>query len=321
MRLAKAIFLDVASIYPDDLSLTPLKEVADWRWFDNFDITQDQSSGSGLYDAEIIVSNKVHLDRHFLERCNKLKLICVAATGFNNIDIDAARENHIAVCNVRSYATPSVSQHVFSLLLALNRKLLCYRDDVKNGLWSDSEFFCNYASPLSELQGKTLGIIGYGELGKSVAKIAKCFAMKVLIAKRDKHDSREVRVDLSELLSSSDVVSLHCPLTRSNVRMIAADELALMKSDAILINTARGGLVDEKALLDVLLNNEIGGAALDVLEEEPPSKDNPLIVYQANNLIITPHIAWASRESRQRLMDEIAKNILAFQQGNPRNIV
>lgn len=322
MNKPLAVFLDKASLYPDDLDFSSLDNVARWQWFDNVNVSDVQHC---VEDAEIIVTNKVLLDRGTIESSKQLKLICVAATGINNIDIEAAKQQGVKVCNVRAYATPSVVPHVFSLILSLNRKLFSYKESVINGDWSQSDFFCYFAEPINELEGRTIGIIGYGELGHAVAKIAKCFGMKVLIAHSHKAggdtDSPEERVDLNTLLSASDVVSLHCPLTENNRHMISENELALMKSDAILINAARGGLIDEKALLYALENKQIGAAALDVLEEEPPSVNNSLTCYQANNLIVTPHIAWASRQSRQRLINEIAKNIQVHQQGQSRNIV
>jgi glycerate dehydrogenase len=318
MKKPIALFLDKASLYPDDLDFSQLEAVASWQWFDH---VASSDARHCLENAEIAVSNKVLLDREVIDNSKHLKLICVAATGVNNVDIDAARQRGIKVCNVRAYATPSVAQHVFSLILCLNRKLISYKQAVNDGRWSNSDFFCYFGDPISELEAKVIGIIGYGELGKRVAKIAECFGMKVLIAKRDQADRRGGRVDLTTLLSTSDVVSLHCPLTESNYHMIGADELKVMKPEAILINTARGGLVDEAALLDALKNRKIAAAGLDVLEQEPPSLDHPLINYQADNLIVTPHVAWSSRESRQRLVNEIAMNIQAYVAGQPRNIV
>ncbi len=318
MKKPIALFLDKASLYPDDLDFSQLEAAANWQWFDHVSSSDVQHC---LEDAEIAVSNKVLLDRDVIDNSKHLKLICVAATGFNNVDIDAARQRGIKVCNVRAYATPSVAQHVFSLILCLNRKLISYKQAVNDGRWSNSDFFCYFGDPISELEAKVIGIIGYGELGKRVAKIAECFGMKVLIAKRDQADRRGGRVDLTTLLSTSDVVSLHCPLTESNHHMIGADELKVMKPEAILINTARGGLVDEAALLDALKNRKIAAAGLDVLEQEPPSLDHPLINYLGDNLIVTPHVAWSSRESRQRLVNEIAMNIQAYVAGQPRNIV
>lgn len=322
MKKPFALFLDRASLYPDDLDLTVLADVATWQWFDNAKPVDVQDY---LQDAEIIVSNKVVINREVMENCKQLKLICVAATGVNNIDIEAAHRCGITVCNVSAYATSSVVQHVFSLLLYLNRKLSSYRQCVIDGGWSQSDFFCCFGEPVSDLEGKTIGITGYGELGRAVARVAECIGMQVLIARshkaRGNADADPRRVDLTTLLSSSDVVTLHCPLTKSNRHMIAANELALMKADAILINAARGGLVDEAALLKALRNRQIGGAALDVLEQEPPAASHPLINYHGDNLIITPHVAWASRQSRQRLVNEIAKNIHAYMQGKPRNVV
>jgi len=317
-----ALFLDKASLYPDDLDFSALDDVASWQWFDNANVSEIQHA---LEVAEIIVTNKVLLNRGIIESCKQLKLICVAATGVNNVDVAAANQQAIKVCNVRAYATASVTQHVFALLLSLNRKLPSYSESATNGDWSRSEFFCYFGEPFNDLEGKTLGIVGFGELGRSVAKVAECFGMKVSIAHShntgDKKDSREGRVDLTTLLSTSDVVSLHCPLTESNYHMIGESELSLMKPGAILINTARGGLVDEHALLNALKNKKIAAAALDVLDEEPPSVNHELLNYHVDNLIITPHVAWASRESRQRLVDEITENIRVFLQGRPRNIV
>ncbi len=341
MNKLTAVFLDKASLYPNDLDFSALDEVAQWQWFDNANIVANVDEARHfLATAEILVSNKVLLNKEVIDCCKQLKLICVAATGVNNVDVEAARQRGIQVCNVRAYATSSVVQHVFSLILALSRKLLPYHHSAKNGNWARSEFFCYFDAPFSDLDGKTLGIIGYGELGRSVEKIAQCFGMNVLIACRHntvnesssseagsgdaglgEADSSEERVALTKLLSQSDVVSLHCPLTENNYHMIGEKEFALMKRDAILINTARGGLVDEKALLQVLSDKTIAGAGLDVLESEPPAANNVLLNYQGDNLIITPHIAWASRESRQRLVNEVAKNIQVFQQGRLRNVV
>ncbi len=318
MKKPIALFLDKASLYPDDLDFSQLDDVASWQWFDHVSSSDVQHC---IENAEIVVSNKVLLDREVIDNSKHLKLICVAATGVNNVDINAARQRGIKVCNVRAYATSSVAQHVFSLILSLNRKLISYKRSVNDGSWSNSDYFCYFGEPISDLEGKVIGIIGYGELGKRVAAIAECFGMEVLIAKRDQADRRGGRVDLTTLLSTSDVVSLHCPLTENNHHMVGIDELNVMKPEALLINTARGGLVDEAALLDALKNKKIAAAGVDVLEQEPPSLDHPLINYHADNLIVTPHIAWSSRESRQRLVNEIAMNIQAYVAGQPRNIV
>jgi glycerate dehydrogenase len=330
----RALFLDKASLYPDDLDFSELEKVADWQWFDNAHLDDIQHT---LADADIIVSNKVVLDSAIIDRCEQLGLICVAATGVNNVDLKAAKRNEITVCNARAYATSSVVQHVFTLLLSLSRKLGAYQRSAHDRDWANSDFFCYFGEPFDDLGGKTLGVIGYGELGRAVAKVAACFGMKVLVA-RGHHEAissvsaatvstgegqagAEQRVGLKTLLSESDVVSLHCPLTEKNHHLIDEQALSLMKPESILINTARGGLVDEQALLQALKERQIAAAGLDVLAEEPPSVDNELLHYRTDNLIVTPHVAWASRSSRQRLVDEITENINAYLHGTPRNCV
>mgnify|MGYP001814581502 CR=1 FL=1 len=314
----QALFLDKASLYPDDLDFTVLEGLADWQWFDK---ANPGDIGHSLHQAEIIVSNKIVLDSPLIERCENLELICVAATGFNNIDIAAAKERGVKVCNARAYATASVVQHVFSLVLSLNRKLSTYHRAAIDGHWSQSDFFCYFGESISDLEGKTLGIVGYGELGKHVAKVAQGFGMDVMVARRSDGDKRAGRVALEKLLKEADVISLHCPLTSDNYHMISAHELSMMKSTSILINTARGGLIDEPALLSALKNNEIAAAGLDVLEHEPPAVGDALLDHHADNLIITPHIAWASQQSRQRLVNEIVLNIQAYQSGQLRNVI
>jgi glycerate dehydrogenase len=319
VKFDKAVFTDLGSVQPQDLDLSTLQSaVLQWRWYD---LIAASEMPAALADAEVVVSNKVWLGAQQLAMAPKLKLVCIAATGTNNIDLSAAAKRGVAVCNVRAYATPSVVQHVFALLLSLTTHLDSYRESVRRGDWSRSPFFCLFGESIRELRGRTLGIIGYGELGRAVAGIAHAFGMKVLLAARDESDTREGRLPLHELLPRLDVLSLHCPLTETNRNLIGANELALMKADAVLINTARGGLVDEAALLDALQNHRLAGAALDVLEKEPPAEGNALIKAGLPNLIVTPHIAWASRESRQRLVDEIALNISAFTGGNIRNQV
>jgi len=320
----RGTFLDLASVHPDDLDLSRLKStVDDWQLLDATDRGEVVSAIAG---SEVVVTNKVVLDARCFEQSDRLKLVCVAATGFNNIDINAARQHGVTVCNVRGYATASVAQHVFMLLLSLVTSADRYRREVDSGEWSRSEFFCLLGHPVRELEGMVLGVVGYGELGRAVARIAECFGMKLLIARRDEQDQREGRIALHELLPQVDVLSLHCPLTADNHGLIGRREIALMKPDALLINTARGGLVDESALVAALRSGKLGGAGLDVLEKEPPPLDSPTLSSATrksglDNLIITPHTAWASRQSRQRLIDEIAENILAFNRGDARNVV
>ena len=319
MKLTRAAFLDLASVYRGDLDLSALEAaVPEWLWFDK---VEPEQLASVLSDIEVVVCNKVVIDRPLLQKATQLKLICIAATGTNNVDLNAAHDLSIPVCNVRSYATASVVQHVFSLLLSLTTRLMEYQQAIKNNEWAKSEHFSLLDFPVRELQGRTLGIVGYGELGQAVASVAESFGMKVLIAKRDDNDERSGRLALHEMLPQVDVLSLHCPLTETNRHFIAAKEFALMKPDAVFINTARGGLVDESALLDALKNNRLAGAALDVLDHEPPSETDFLIHSDLPNLIITPHIAWASIESRQRLIDGVARNISAFISGQAAGLV
>jgi glycerate dehydrogenase len=313
MKLEKAAFLDLASVTRGELDLTALKDaVPEWLWFDNI---SEAELSDVLADVDVVVSNKVMLDEAKLRNAKHLKLICVAATGTNNVDMKAAEKFGITVRNVPAYATASVVQHVFTLLLSLTTRIDEYRQAVQSGEWSRSEFFCLLDFPIRELQGKTLGIVGYGELGQAVSRVASAFGMDVLIARRNREDTRPGRIPLGEMLESVDVLSLHCPLNEDTRGLIGKGELALMKHDAVLINTARGGLVDEAALLEALESKKLGGAGIDVIEQEPPAEDNPLLKADLPNLILTPHIAWASVESRQRLIDGVARNLSALVAG------
>jgi len=315
----KGVVLDLKSIDNGDIDLAKLKAVIrDWQTYDS---TLDTDAVSRISNADIVITNKVKLQKSHLELAPKLKLICIAATGTNNVDLDTAAKAGITVANVTNYATPSVVEHVFCLILALTRKLNQYQTAVRDDRWQKSPFFCLLDYSINELAGKTLGIIGFGVLGKAVAKLAEALGMQVLIAARKGGKPKHGRTALEELLTKSDVVSLHCPLTPETQGLIGVEELALMKPSAILINTARGGIVDEKALFNAIQSQSIAGAGVDVLSEEPPKHGNPLLDVQLPNLIVTPHIAWASVESRQRLVDEIAENIIAFQNGMPRNVV
>ncbi|WP_455196491.1 2-hydroxyacid dehydrogenase [Kaarinaea lacus] len=315
----KGVVLDAKSIDNGDIDFSGLESVVEyWQYYDN---THRDEIQMRIQDADIVVANKVNLQKQHITQANRLKLICVAATGTNNIDLEAAAELGICVTNVTNYATPSVVQHVFCLILALSRKLNQYQAAIRNGRWQQSEFFCLLDYPISELAGKTLGIIGYGVLGQAVAAVGEAFGMRVLVADRKGVAPREGRVTFEQLMSESDVVSLHCPLTAETSNLIDEKELALMKPGALLINTARGGIVNEAALVTALESGKLGGAGFDVLGNEPPTQGNPLLELKLSNLIVTPHIAWASVEARQRVIDEIVKNIAAFRKGEPRNIV
>jgi glycerate dehydrogenase len=313
------VFLDLRTVDRDDLDLTSLRSaVTQWTCHD---WTDPSRVIDRIGDADIVVSNKVRLDAAALESAPKLKLVCIAATGINNVDLDACRARNITVCNVTGYATPSVVEHVFAQILNLMRKLNEYRQAIEAGRWQHAGDFCLLDYPIRELKGLTLGVVGYGELGRAVAATAGAFGMNVRIAERRGVSPRPGRIALEQLLASSHVVSLHCPLTDETRNLIGASELALMRQDAILVNTARGGIVDEAALLKAIRTGRIAGAAVDVLSEEPPHRGNPLLETALPNLLVTPHIAWASINARQRLIDEIATNIDAWLNGMRRNVV
>lgn len=316
----KAVFLDYASIDTGDLDRSRLAAIAPhWEWHDATDAEDILERVQG---AAILVSNKVPLGREVLRQADDLKLICVAATGTDKIDLQAARELGIQVSNVVGYATPVVVQHVFALLLALTTRLIPYHQEVRSGAWQAQGNFCLLNHPISELSGKVLGIVGYGELGRGVARLAECFGMQVLVAQRPGSErSQSGRLPLPEVLAQVDALSLHIPLADNTRNLLGRKELAMLKPGAFLINTSRGGIVDEQALADSLRSGHLGGAGMDVLSQEPPAHDNPLLAGDIPNLILTPHTAWASVESRQRLLDEIAHNIRAFYTGGSRNCV
>lgn len=314
-----AVFLDLASVDRGDLDLAALRRVAaSWATYAQ---TPAELTAARIGDAVVAVTNKVVVDRAVMTACPGLRLICVAATGTNNVDLEAARERGIAVCNVTGYATPSVVQHVFALMLALTTRLAEHAAAAQDGRWAASDLFCVLDFPFRELTGKTLGIVGYGELGRGVARVAEAFGMSVLVAQRPGGSPQQGRMPLDELLARSDVVTLHVPLADNTRGLIGERELALMKPDALLIDTARGGIVDEAALIAALRAGRLGGAGVDVLAVEPPRTGSPLLEDLPPNLIVTPHVAWASREARQRLLDEVALNIRAFSEGHERNRV
>ena len=319
IKMSPGVVLDLASIDRGDIDLSPLHSVCE-RW-EIHPHTAPQETRRRIRDAVVVVSNKVVLNRELLESAPGLKLVGVAATATNNVDLQAAQKLDIAVANVTGYATPAVVQHVFALMLAHATKLFEYHRGVFEGAWADSEHFCVLDHPIRELAGRTLGIVGYGELGRAVAEVASAFGMAVLVAQRPGGPAQADRIQLAELLPRVDVLTLHCPLVEDTRNLIGADELGRMKPDALLINTARGGIVDEKALANALRMGTIGGAAVDVLTTEPPRDGNPLLDPTIPNLIVTPHIAWASRECRQRLVREVAENIRAFSQDRVRNRV
>ena len=272
--------------------------------------------------ANIVITNKVVISADIIADNPQLELIAVSATGVNNVDIEAAKAAGIAVCNVRAYGNESVAEHAFMLMIALMRNLPAYQRDVAAGLWEKSPFFCHYGAPIQDLNGKTLAVFGRGNIGRTLARYAQAFGMRVVFAEH-KHASavREGYVSFEDAVRAADVLSLHCPLNAQTENMIGENELQQMKPGAVLINCGRGGLVDENALVAALKYGQIGGAGVDVLTEEPPRSGNPLLKTRLPNLIVTPHTAWASREALDRLFDILLANINAFVKGEAQNRV
>lgn len=305
--MSKGVFLDVETM-GSDISLSPISSLfSQWQQYRQ---TAPEQIIERCQDASVIIVNKVVLDELTIKSLPQLKLIAVAATGMNNIDLDCANKLGIKVVNVQGYAAPAVAQHCFTLLLQLAGRSRQYNQFIEQSGWQQSSYFCNLDYPMMELSGKTFGVIGHGSLGQATAKIAQAFGMIVLVSERPNADVvREGRVSFERLLEQSDVVSLHCPLTADNTYMIDRKALDKMKKSALLINTSRGGLIDEPALVEALSNNQIAGAALDVLSQEPPVNGNVLLDYKQPNLIITPHIAWATVKARTRCVAILSDNI------------
>ena len=313
MATMAAVFLDYNTIGPDDLDPSPLIDcLPDIEFYGS---TTPDEVKDRIQNAEFILTNKVQLNSSNLEEAKKLKFIGLTATGADNIDLDYAKKKNIRVCNIRAYCTQSVVEHVFGVLLSLTHNLRSYSQLVDGGDWQKSDDFCLLQYPIKELSSMKLGVVGYGELGRNVAKMGKAFGMSVIINTRSKNEfnSEEEHVTFKRLLEESDVVSLHCPLTIETKNLIGIEEVKLMKPSSILINTARGGLIDSEALLFALKNGMIAGAAIDVLPEEPPINGNALLEYKKLNLIMTPHIAWGTIEARQNAINQLADNIKAFQ--------
>jgi glycerate dehydrogenase len=275
-----------------------------------------------LRDATIAICNKVGLRANTLSQLPKLKLIAVAATGTDNVDLEYCRAHNIAVCNTRGYAVSSLPEHALMLMLALRRNLVAYRDDVKAGRWQEAKKFCLLDHPIGDLRGTVLGIVGYGTLGQAMAQLGRAIGMEVIVAERKQGPSiRPERRSFADVLRLSDVLSLHCPLTDETRDLIGPSELSQMKRDALLINTARGGLIDDHALLEALKSGKIGGAGIDVLRVEPPREGNPLLEANLPNLIVTPHNAWASKQAMQTLGSQLIETLEAFVRGEPRNLI
>lgn len=319
MTLRRAVFLDHSSLDLGDLDLSRLRGC-----FDELQLhptTAPHEVAERLQGASVAITNKVHLDATALAACPDLRLILVSATGTNNVDLQAARAQGIVVSNCQGYGTPSVAQHTLALLLALATRLPDYQQAVADGKWAQARQFCLLDFPIVELEGKTLGLLGHGELGGAVARLAEAFGMRVLSGQLPGRPARDDRLSLAELLPQVDALTLHCPLNDSTRNMIGAAELALLKPGVFVVNTARGGLIDEQALADALRSGHLGGAATDVLSVEPPVNGNPLLAGDIPRLVVTPHSAWGAVEARQRIVGQLAENAEAFLQGNPRRVV
>ena len=312
----KIVILDGHALNPGDLSWDVLKTFGTVTYYDRTPTEAEAIQRIG--DAEIILTNKVPITDSLLAACPSIRLVCVLATGYNVVDCKAARARNIPVCNVPSYSTDAVAQFTFALLLELCNQVGLHTQSVHAGEWTSCPDFCYWKTPLMELSGKTMGIIGYGRIGKAVAKIAAAMGMKVLTHSRTQYPG-ESHVSLNELLASSDVVTLHCPLFPETQGIINAESISKMKDGAILINTSRGPLIDEQAVANALSCGKLRGAAVDVVSKEPIPGDSPLLT--APNCIITPHIAWAPLETRQRLLDCVVDNIQCFLDGHPQNVV
>lgn len=317
----KGVFLDSDSIAQERLDLSKLMGLPiDWTFYPQ---TLPEQRQERIGDAEIVLTNKVPMDAEIMAACPNLKLIAVVATGTNVIDINAARENNVGVANVSGYGSFAVAQHSMALLLALAANVQRYSDDVRAGKWAAQDQFCLLDYPMYELQGKKLVIVGYGEIGQSVARMAESFGMEILVGATRPGASTSAdgieRRPLEELLPIADAISFHCPLTDETKNLIDTPQLKAMKKSALIINTARGGLVNEVALAQALKDGEIGGAGIDVLTVEPPKAGNPLLDPDIKNLILTPHCAWGPDETRQRLLNEVVHNVEAFLNGESRN--
>ena len=316
----KLVILDGYALNPGDLSYDVYRQFGELTIYDRTDSEDEAIRRIG--DSQIVILNKTPITETLLDACPSIKMICVQATGYNVVDCQAARRRGIPVCNVPTYGTVAVAQFTMALLLEICHKIGFHDRLVHEGEWVKSPNFCFWRSHQMELAGKTLGIIGFGRIGRATAALAKAFGMKVLAHSRSQCTeglALAEYVDLDTLLQSSDVVSLHCPLFPETAKLINAASIAKMKDGAILLNTSRGGLVDEAALAQALADGKLRAAAVDVVSSEPMTADNPLLT--APNCIITPHMAWAPIESRQRLLDCTVENIRSFLDGNPQNVV
>jgi glycerate dehydrogenase len=318
----KAVFPDFATVSRGDIDLAALERTG--IDLSLYPVTAPGDLAARIAPAEILITNKIRIGAAELAAAPRLKLICLSATGVNNVDLEAANARGIGVCNITAYCTASVVQHVFAMILALTHHLSGYQRLLQQGAWRESPQFCLLDYPIRELAGRKLGIVGYGELGRGVARVAPALGLELLVSERPggpPAPAGEGRLPFERVLEGADILSLHCPLTDATRGLIDAAALARMKPDAVLVNTARGALVDSAALAEALRDGRLAGAGIDVLPQEPPVDGDPLLDADIPNLIITPHVAWAARESRQRAIDEIAANIQSFMAGGRRGRV
>ncbi len=316
----KITVLDGYTLNPGDISWDPLRALGELTVYER---SKQEEALARMQDSEIVITNKIVITKDLIDACPKLAYLGVTATGYNVIDVEAAKKRGIPVCNVPGYSTEAVAQMTFSLLLELTTKAALHSESVHNGDWCRCTDFCYWKAPVVDLAGKTMGLIGFGSIGQKVAQIAQAFGMDVLVYNRTirpQFESDHLHfTDLDTLLAGSDIVSLHCPLFPETKELICADTIAKMKDGAYLINTARGGCINETDVAAALLSGKLAGAGVDVVSEEPMRQDNPLLT--APNIVITPHISWASVDSRKRLLQLTADNVAAFQKGSPVNNV
>ncbi|MBR6401903.1 MAG: D-2-hydroxyacid dehydrogenase [Eubacterium sp.] len=323
----KAVYLEEGAVNRGDISLDPITSIMETVVYDN---TTEEDKYEHIGDAEVVFSNKVVFDEETFQRLPNLKYIGVCATGYNVIDLEAAKRHGVAVTNVPAYSTESVAQLAWGFILECAGKISLHNASVHNGDWVKSETFCYWLSPITELAGKTIGIVGFGNIGSRMAEIALAFRMNVLVytAHPDKYvktaeelnkrsDAALSFVSLDEIWEKSDVISLHCPMTKETEKIICSDNISRMKDGVIIVNVSRGGLVDEQDLADALKRGKVAGAAVDVVSVEPMKEDNPLLT--APNICITPHMAWASVEARNRLIDVVAGNLKSYLEGGTQN--
>ncbi len=313
----KIVLTDCSTVTSGDLDLSVLERFGDVTYYGE---TAPELTAERIKDADVVIINKTVIGKKELDAAKNLKLVALFATGYNNVDTVYAREKGVTVCNAGSYSTSAVAQQVFGYILAHASRIAEYDADVKDGKWIHSRLFCFFSRPTCELAGKTLGIFGYGAIGKRVAEIGKALEMRVIACTRTpKNDTNVEFVDFDTLLAESDYLTVHCPLTDATKTLFDASAFGKMKKSAYFINTARGGVIDEQALADALANEQLSGAAIDVLTVEPMRED--CVLLNAPNITLTPHVAWAPLDTRQRLLSIVTENLSRFIEGDPINVV